>query len=352
MILNNLKVASLAYRLYFKTAPWPVKISCAIRFIRHRFAGITAPISVMIGLTYRCQCDCVHCGMNLYRVDPEEELSTDEVKSVIHQARELGSVEITFFGGEPLLREDLEELVAFASSLKMLPSLDTNGLLLTPERIRKLMDAGLAAVKVSLDSPEAEEHDRLRKTPGCFEKALTAIRECVNRNLPCVISTYASRENLKSGDLKEMIELGRKLEVDAVRIIDTTLSGCFISSSGLALKTDDRIQLSNLLEPGFVFLENLASSRPLTHPVCSAMARRYFYVSPRGNVQPCCFVPLSFGNIRNDPLKELLDRLWESTVMSYDCDQCLMNNPEFREKYLRRIETAENLPIMFKEENS
>jgi len=289
--------------------------------------------------------------MNLYRVDPAEELSPEEVKSVIRQARDLGSVEITFFGGEPLLREDLEELIAFASSMKMLPSLDTNGLLLTPTRIRKLKDAGLSAVKISLDSPDAEEHNRLRGAPGCFEKALAASRECVNQSLPCVISTYASWENLKSGDLKKMIDLGRDLGVDAVRIIDTTLSGCFISSPGLALKTDEREELAKLLEPGFVFLENLASARAITHPVCSATARRYIYVSPRGDVQPCCFVPLSFGNVREGPLASILKRLWRSPVMSYDRNRCLMNNPEFREKYLRRIETAENLPIMFGEED-
>jgi len=348
MIMNNLKVASLAYRLYFKTASWPVKISSAARLIKHRFAGITAPISVMIGLTYRCQCDCVHCGMDLYRVDPAEELSPEEVKNVIRQARELGAVEITFFGGEPLLRKDLEELVAFASSLKMLPSIDTNGLLLTSERIRKLMDAGLAAVKVSLDSPDAAEHDRLRGVPGCFEKALAITRECAQKGLPCVISTYASRENLESGDLKKLIELGRELGVDAVRIIDTTLSGCFISSPGLTLKPDEREELAKLLEPGFVFLENLASARAITHPICSAMARRYIYVSPRGDVQPCCFVPLAFGNIRNEPLKDLLERLWKSAVMAYDCNQCLMNNPEFREHHLSSIEAADSLPITFK----
>ena len=306
----------------------------------------------MIGLTYRCQCNCVHCGMNLYRVDPAEELSPEEVKSVIRQARDLGAVEITFFGGEPLLRKDLDELIAFASSLKMLPSIDTNGLLLTPERIQKLMDARLAAVKISLDSPEGEEHDRLRGSPGCFKKASAVILECVNQGLPCVISTYASRENLKSGDLKRLIELGRKLGVDAVRIIDTTLSGCFISSPGLTLRPDERKELAKLLEPGFVFLENLASARALTHPVCSATARRYIYVSPRGDVQPCCFVPLSFGNIRNEPLKNLLDRLWNSPVMSYDRNQCLMNNPEFREQYLKKIETAESLPIIFGRENT
>jgi MoaA/NifB/PqqE/SkfB family radical SAM enzyme len=114
----------------------------------------------------------------------------------------------------------------------------------------------------------------------------------------------------------------------------------------------EREKLANLLEPGFVYLENLASARALTHPICSALARRYVYVSPYGDLQPCCFVPISFGNIRRRPLGEILKRLWESTLMNYDSGRCLMNNPEFRKKYLNEIGAAKTLPIIFREEDA
>ncbi|MDP8234750.1 MAG: radical SAM protein [Candidatus Erginobacter occultus] len=349
MIFGNLKVARLAYRLYFRRATFMTRILCAWRLLKNRLFGIRAPISVMIGVTYRCQCGCVYCGMNLYQVDAEVELSTEEIKTVIEQARELGVVEITLFGGEPLLRDDLDEIVAFASSASMLPSIDTNGLLLTPERVESLMNARLSAVKVSMDSPEAGEHDRMRGVAGCFDQAVSGIRCCVERGLPCVISTYASRENIRSGDLRRVIELGKSLGVDAVRIIDTTLSGCLLAEKHKKLSPEDRRELASMLEPGLVFLENLASARALTHPVCSAVARRYIYVSPNGDVQPCCFVPLSAGNVREDPLNTILARLWNSPVMSYDPGRCLMNNHKFRGHYLPRIEAADSLPVALEE---
>jgi MoaA/NifB/PqqE/SkfB family radical SAM enzyme len=160
-----------------------------------------------------------------------------------------------------------------------------------------------------------------------------------------VISTYATRENLESGDLKKLIELGRGLGVEAVRIIDTTLSGCFLSSPALMLGAADRARLAELIEPGFVFLENLASSKKLTHPVCSAVSRRYLYVSPVGDVQPCCFVPLAFGNVREEPLRAILTRMWGSEIMGFGRNACLMNNPRFREKYHARIAQAPSLPL-------
>ncbi len=352
MMLDNIKVARLAYRLYFQNAPFLSRVSCAFRLIRHRFSRITAPISVMIGLTYRCQCRCVHCGMELFRSGGEKELSTEEVKSVITAAHALGAVEITLFGGEPLLRNDLEEIITHARKLRMLPSLDTNGLLLSPGKIEKLKAAGLTVLKVSLDSPDAGEHDRLRGVEGCFEKAVAALKEARKRGLARVISTYATRENIQSGDLKRLIRRGRELGVTAVRIIDTTLSGCFLNAPPRELAAPEREELARLLEPGFVFLENLASARALTHPVCSALARRYVYISPHGDLQPCCFVPLSFGNIRRTPLGEILQRLWESHLMNYDSHRCLMNNPQFRRDYLEKIGKAKTLPIVFGDENT
>jgi len=349
-VTNKLKVLRLAYRLYFRTAPPLARASCGLRLLRHRLFGVSAPISIMIGLTYRCQCRCAHCGMELYRNDGAVELSLEEVETVLAQARRLGVVEITLFGGEPLLREDLEEIVARARSLRMLPSLDTNGLLLSRGKIESLKTAGLVALKVSLDSPDPAEHDRLRGVEGCFEQAAAGLRQAVEAGLPCVISTYATRENLRSGALRSLIGLGKNLGVTAVRIIDTTLSGCFLHALPLRLTPPERQALAALLEPGFVFLENLASGRPRSHPVCSALARRYVYISPYGDLQPCCFVPFSFGNVRRDSLGEILDRLWSSSLMEYDSGRCLMNSRRFRERHLARIGSAAQLPLEFQEE--
>ncbi len=352
MMLGTFKVYRLAYRLYFQQAPWRMKLSCALRILKNRLGKIRAPIAVMIGVTHRCQCKCAHCGMELFRGGQEAELTLAEVASIIRQARELGAVEITLFGGEALLRDDLADIVRAAREARMLCSLDSNGLLLTPSNIRRLKDAGLCAVKISLDSSSSEEHDANRGVPGCFDKVLAAVRECAAQRLPCVISTCATRENIRSGDMKKLIELGRRTGATAVRIIDTTLSGCSLSAPDKLLSTAERKELAGLLEPGFVFLENLASSKALTHPICSALARRYIYVSPLGDVQPCCFVPVSFGNLRRETLQSILNRLWSSALMRHDSHQCLMNNPAFREQFVPAIKKADNLPIAYDTESS
>ena len=351
-IIGMSRVYHLAYRMYFQNADWKHRFSCAARLLRHRTGKLTAPIAVMIGVTYRCQCRCVHCGMRMYTSDNIRELSEDEITGLIKNVRKMGAVEITLFGGEPLLREDLSQIISFACREKMFISMDTNGLLLDRERIRSLKNAGISTIKISLDSPYPEEHDRMRGLPGAFDSAISAIRECLRQKVPCVISTYASHENLASGQLSELIELGRKMKVTAVRIIDTTLSGCFFSQSGRLLNDRERNQLAGMLDPGFVFMENLASAEALTHPICSALTRRYVYVSPLGDVQPCCFVPVSYGNIRTEPIDKIIRRMWNSSIMDYGCRRCLMNNPDFRERFVPLIEAAQNLPINMKDSNN
>ncbi|MEA1927662.1 MAG: radical SAM protein [Candidatus Auribacterota bacterium] len=346
-MLNNLKVARLAYRFYFKRAPLPTKISCAGRLLKNRFFRASAPISVMIAVTYRCQCRCVHCGMAAYAVDYSDELKAEEVKRLLGRIHKLGAIEVNFFGGEPLLIPRLEELIEYAGKLPLITTVDTNGMLLDRKTLGHLKKAGIAGLKISLDSAREEVHDKQRGVKGCFSRALGGIKECVSQGIPCLISTYATRENIRNGDLKQIINLGKRLGVTGVRILQTVLSGCFIASPGVCLSPAEKDELARLLEPGFVFLENMASSGNISEPVCSVVGKRYFYISPLGEVQPCCFVPLSFGNIREEPLETIVDRMWNSPLSNYPLKGCLMNNPDFRKRYLPFNSSPRKLPLKF-----
>jgi len=346
-MFRNLKVARLAYRFYFKRAPLPTRIFCAGRLLKNRFFRARAPISVMIAVTYRCQCRCVHCGMAAYAVNYSDELNAEDIKRLLDRIYTLGAAEVNFFGGEPLLFPRLEELIEYSGKLRLITTVDTNGMLLDREVLGRLKEAGMAGLKISLDSAREEVHDKLRGVRGSFSRALGGIQECVRQGIPCLISTYATRENLRNGDLKEIINLGKRLGVTGVRILQTVLSGCFIASPGAGLSPAEKEELARLLEPGFVFLENMASSGNISEPVCSVVGKRYFYISPLGEVQPCCFVPLSFGNIREEPLENIVDRMWNSHLSKYPKKGCLMNNPDFRKQYLPFESSPGKLPYKF-----
>jgi len=136
-------------------------------------------------LTRRCNLRCVMC--DAWSAEPpapaaeaqgdgHAELSTAEVLRVIDQARPLGLAILKLFGGEPMLRRDLEVIVEHAATLGIRCTLITNGTLLTEQRARRLVEAGLAQLDLSLDAGDAGLHDAIRGVPGTWRRATQGLQ--------------------------------------------------------------------------------------------------------------------------------------------------------------------------------
>ncbi len=146
-------------------------------------------------ITNRCNLMCSYCCYNSgTTVWPE--MSISELKSVVTGACACGLKSLHINGGEPLLREDLEELVSFAIQEKGLSvRVQTNGLLLTPTRLKHLRESGLAKVMISLDGATPETHDRLRGR-GTFASVVRAVESCLEAGLDVRVNSIATQENL------------------------------------------------------------------------------------------------------------------------------------------------------------
>ena len=131
--------------------------------------------SVMMAITNRCPYDCWHC-YNAGR--SQKDVALSDLLRVVDQIKELGALHVTLTGGEPLLRKDLEDMVAAFDDRAYL-TLNTTGSGLTDERARSLREAGLYAVGISLDSVDPEEHDRKRGAKGAFQTTLDALAHYV-----------------------------------------------------------------------------------------------------------------------------------------------------------------------------
>ena len=127
--------------------------------------------------------------------------------------------------GEPSLRNDLIQLVKYASLKGVRVSIDTNGILLDEETIINLKDAGISNINISVDSSNESTHDALRKKQGCFQSAIRALELCVKHSIPCLISTYASKRAIKDKDLEKIIKLAKEIGVNGVKILFPILSG-------------------------------------------------------------------------------------------------------------------------------
>lgn len=298
LLLRRIFAARLGPRGYANLAGFALR-----RFLLKRDVP---PVSVMIALTYQCQCECVHCAVSLAPRE-REELSTAEIASLIEASGRVGAIKIGFTGGEPLLRRDLAELVACARANGLSNSIDTNGLLLNERRAYELERAGITNVNVSLDHPEAARHDRLRRSPGCFEAALRAVENCTSVGIPCVVSTYLTDRSMCDGSLRALARLSKSRGAAALRVLFPIYSGKFKGRQRALLSRENQEAFfRDFVDPSFVYSESPFYDFLSGRMECSMLKRLSVYVTPYGDVKPCYVSDCSVGNIRDSRLEDIL----------------------------------------------
>lgn len=307
------------------------------------------PTTCTLQVTTRCQLDCHHCSAARFRSSQREELSTDEWRDVIRQAEDLGVNNVVFTGGEPLLRSDITDLIASVNPDRANAAMFTNGLLLTDDRVRRLREAGLFSLMVSLDDVRPEEHDRLRGVRGGFRKAVEGIRRALDAGLLVGISTYASPDDVREGRVEQMIEFARNVGVHEITIFDVVPTGKLLplEQEGL-LSAKDKADLIEL-ERRYNALEgypHVITQAFINGPEGAGCFAGYiqFYMTAFGDVTPCDFTPLTFGNIRDDKLLTIWERIIAHPAYCQRSDHCRMQDPEFRRKYIDVIPDDVLLP--------
>ena len=299
---------------------------------------------LMFGITYNCQLKCPHCCVGNYENEPPRELKNKEIKDVLDQSNK--AFVVNFFGGEPTMREDLMDLIKYASERSIYVFCDTNGIKITKNYAKQLKESGLEILYVSIDSPHPKEHDRLRGMKGLFEKATQGIKNALEAGLKCELSTYITKENLTNGDFERVIQLARDLGATGVRYLLPTPTGRWLDNPEVMLTPEEEKKVKKIAKFPYVcrdfYFQNQTSSQ------CRGMSdNAYFYISPYGDVMPCCFIPLTFGNIREESLKTILERMWGHQMFCEDWvdKECPMLNKGYRERYIDSIPKGTKLPF-------
>ena len=152
------------------------------------------PLTVGWDITNRCNLMCKHCYAESNSRKPSEDLPLDTVKNVVDQLSDLGCVIIALAGGEPLMRKDLPQIIEYIKNKGIDVFLNTNGTLLTENKINELKNAGLSQVEISLDGFE-QEHDFIRGK-GSYKKATDALKRCQDMGVKVGIMTALFKHNL------------------------------------------------------------------------------------------------------------------------------------------------------------
>ena len=330
------------YTLYVPPIPSPMHMRHTENFVRRWLYGTRLPLAVTIAVTDKCQLKCGHCSAANH-TRPVSSLSLEELQRVVRESADIGATNVTFTGGEPLLRDDLEAAVSAVPQEKAVSLVFTNGLGLTPERARRLKSAGLWGVQVSLDSPTPEEHDAMRGWEGCFLAVKDGIRAAKEAGLFVGLSTYATNAFVKEERLGKMADLGASWGVHELTVFDAIPAGRLRGREEALLTPQSRAVLLREAQElrrkyrarMHVITQSWTNSRSGFARYIGCLAGHYqFHISAGGDFRPCDFTPLSIGNIRQESVASLWKKLTTHPAYRKHRQDCRMQCPSFREEYI------------------
>ena len=199
------------------------------------------PLWLLAELTYQCPLHCVFCYNPTDYTRYQRELTTREWIDVLTQARALGAAQLGFSGGEPLLRDDLEELVQEAHRLGYYTNLITSGVGLTPTRAQKLKDAGLDHVQLSFQDSTKELNDFLSHTKT-FDLKQRVARLIKQHDWPMVMNCVLHRHNLPH--VGKIIEMAVALEAEYLELANTQYYGWAWVNRDHLMPTADELRVA------------------------------------------------------------------------------------------------------------
>lgn len=292
--------------------------------------------------TNQCNMFCDHC----YRdagTKSADELSTSEAQQLIRDIKKAGFQIMIFSGGEPLMRPDIYELGAYATAQGLRAVMGTNGSLITPEVARQMKEAGFMAAGISLDSLDPDKNNAFRKLDQAYQLTVAGMKNLLAVGLPFQIHTTVMDWNV--GELEAITDFavdigamahhvfflvptgrGVQIEDEALRVV------AYEQTLGRLMEKQKQvpIEIKPTCAPQFIRVAD-KKGVPLRFSKGCLAGISYCIISPVGNVQPCAYLDMPLGNVKEKPF----DVIWRENevlhklrTMDYQgkCGRCDYKN--------------------------
>ena len=274
------------------------------------------PLVISWNITRKCNLKCSHCYINATKEELREELTTEEAKCLMDQIADVSRPLLVLSGGEPLLRKDIYELIRYGAAKGFRMGLGSNGSLIEEDVAKKLKDAGVKTVSISLDSCVPEKHDDFRGVEGSWLRAVNAIKALKKNGILVQVNTTVTQAN--HGEIDEIMSLAEHLGVENFHLF-------FLVPTGRGTKLADisPAQYEGMIKSTFA---KTSKHRLNVKPSCAPQFMRiaknmgldmrqwirgciaglyYCRVFPNGDITPCPYLPVKLGNIREKAFSEI-----------------------------------------------
>lgn len=290
--------------------------------------------------TAGCNLECVHCRrLDVAHELMKNDLTTEQSKKMIDDLAKTGKCILVLSGGEPLFRPDIYEIAEYADSVGLTVALATNGTLVTPEVAKKIADAKVQRVAISLDGATAETHDEFRKLPGSFDLAVQGIKNLQAVGMETQINSTIAKHNVH--EVKKLYDNAIELGVMALHIFMLVPVGCGVQIAEEAMldaekyeevlnwfydiSQEGKIQTKATCAPHYfrIMRQRAKADGVAITPKSHGMAamtkgclagQSICFISHKGEVFPCGYLPVEAGNV----LKQEFSDVWNDSAVFAD----------------------------------
>ncbi|MDR2492382.1 MAG: putative heme d1 biosynthesis radical SAM protein NirJ2 [Coriobacteriales bacterium] len=272
--------------------------------------------------TNDCNLACEHCYQDASDAE-DRELSTSEARKMIDEIARAGFKVMIFSGGEPLLRDDIFDLVAHAAAAGLRPVFGTNGTLITDEVALRLKSCGAAAMGISVDSLDAEKHDRFRKLERAHELTMAGIESCKRAGLPFQLHTTVVDWN--RDEICALTDFAQDIGAIAhyVFFLIPVGRGRYIEETSLKVRENEELLRDIMRKQAEVSID----VKPTCAPQFTRVARQlevptrftrgclagltYCVIGSQGIVRPCAYMTEEAGDVRT----QSFDDIWHTSAL-------------------------------------
>jgi heme b synthase len=289
-------------------------------------------------VTRSCNLACIHCRAAAQDRPYENELKTEECLQLLDNIAAFAQPIVILTGGEPLLRPDIFEIAAYGNEKGFRMTMAVNGTLVTPEKVQKMLNSGIQRISISLDGATAESHDAFRQVKGAFDGALRGMAHAREAGLDFQVNTTITKQNLHELPAIQDMVVSLGAVAHHIFLLVPMGRGKDLAEQGINAREYEETLHWFYDQRDKVPLQLKATCAPHYYRILRQRAKSegkdvnfqtfgldavtrgclggtgFVFISHVGQVQPCGYLELNCGNVREKPFREI----WEKSPIFQD----------------------------------
>ena len=302
------------------------------------FKGKLSCTTVLISITSACKFKCKHCYQ---KFDVGKDVNIDILVKTVKKLQDKGIAFFNIEGGEPFMVYDRLIKVCKAIDQRSEIWINSTGYGITLERLKELKKLNVTAIMFSLHSPEAEKMNSFMGDESAWETMTRAVALCHEAGIPPAFNCCLQKEDFYNGTFEKIMETAKTLGASIIQIIKPKPAGGWLKCGVEDFKAEDINKVKELVNK--YNLEGKYKAYPVISAQileeskeqfgCTAGGTDRFYINAKGDLQPCEFLNISFGNIGTDDFEKMYEKMRNCFNTAGDCWLCEKYSGEILKLY-------------------